>query len=71
MAGTARRDLALDLSFLGDGSYTLDAWEDGPNADRNGMDYRKTTRSVTRTTRVELHLAPGGGYAARIRRTTP
>jgi alpha-glucosidase len=71
MAGTARRDLALDLSFLGDGTYTLDAWEDGPNADRNGMDYRKTSRSVTRTTRVELHLAPGGGYAARIRRTTP
>jgi alpha-glucosidase len=71
MAGTARRDLTLDLSFLGDGAYTLDAWEDGPNADRNGMDYRKTSSAVTRTSRVALHLAPGGGYAARIRRTTP
>ncbi|AHG93159.1 Glycoside hydrolase 97 (plasmid) [Gemmatirosa kalamazoonensis] len=69
MTNDRARTLALDLSFLGDGPYTLDAWEDGPNADRDGTDYRKTSRSVTRGTRVELHLAPGGGYAARIRRT--
>jgi alpha-glucosidase len=65
------RTLALDLSFLGDGAYTMDAWADGANADRDGRDYNKSTRSVTRADRVELTLAPGGGYAARVRRTTP
>ncbi|MBV9879582.1 MAG: glycoside hydrolase family 97 protein [Gemmatirosa sp.] len=67
MSGTQARTLSLDLSFLGDGAYTMDAWEDGPNADRNGMDFRRTTRPVQRGQRVELHLAPGGGFAARIR----
>ena len=65
--GTART-LTLDLSFLGSGQFTLDSWADGINADRNASDYRKDSRSVTRTDRVEVRLAPGGGYAARIRR---
>jgi alpha-glucosidase len=69
MTDEERRTLTLDLSFLGDGAWTMDAWQDGPNADRDGRDYRRTTGSVTRGQRVELHLAPGGGYAARIRRT--
>ena len=64
--GTART-LTLDLSFLGEGRFTMDSWSDGINADRNASDYRKETRSVTRRDRVELKLAPGGGYAARIR----
>jgi alpha-glucosidase len=65
--GTART-LTLDLSFLGAGSFTMDAWVDGINADRNGMDYRKESRPVTAADKVELKLAPGGGFAARIRR---
>ena len=68
MTDGERRTLTLDLSFLGDGAYALDAWADGPNADRDGRDYRRETRAVTRGERIELHLAPGGGYAARIRR---
>jgi alpha-glucosidase len=71
MTNDSARTLPLDLSFLGDGTYTLDAWADGPNAARNGMDYVKQTQSVTRDSRLELHLAPGGGWAARIRKTTP
>ena len=65
--GTART-LTLDLSFLGAGSYRMDAWVDGVNADRNGTDYRRESRSVTAADKVELKLAPGGGFAARIRR---
>jgi alpha-glucosidase len=65
--GTART-LTLDLSFLGSGNYTLDSWSDGINADRNASDYRKEARTVTRADRIEVKLAPGGGYVARIRR---
>jgi len=56
------------LSFLPDGNYTLEAYEDGVNADRNASDYRKTTQPVTRATKMKIHLAPGGGFAARIHR---
>jgi alpha-glucosidase len=66
--GTART-LTLDLSFLGAGRFTMDSWSDGINADRNGMDYRRETKAVAHGDRTELKLAPGGGFAARIRPT--
>jgi len=68
MTNSAARVLTLDLGFLGDGAWTLESWADGPNADRNGMDYVRSSRSVRRGDRVELRLAPGGGYAAVLRR---
>ena len=67
MTNDAARTLTLDLSFLGNGRYTMDSWNDGINADRNASDYRKESRVVTRADHVELKLAPGGGYAARLR----
>jgi alpha-glucosidase len=60
--------LTLDLSFLGAGRWTMDAWSDGPNADRNGTDYKKERRSVTSADKITLMLAPGGGFAARLTR---
>ena len=68
MTNTSARTLTLDLSFLGAGRWTMDAWSDGINADRNGMDFRKETRAVSASDKVTLTLAPGGGFAARIRR---
>ena len=61
------RDLEIDLSFLPAGSYQMTAFEDGVNANRYASDYRKTTRAVDSATHLTLHLAPGGGWAARIR----
>jgi alpha-glucosidase len=60
------RDLALDLSFLPEGAFELDAFADGVNADRWGGDYRRSKTRVDRTTRLSVHLAPGGGWAARL-----
>ena len=60
------RDLEVDFSFLSAGNFTLDSYEDGVNADRNASDYKKTTRQVSKTTKFKIHLAPGGGWAARI-----
>ncbi|OLE62690.1 MAG: alpha-glucosidase [Bacteroidetes bacterium 13_1_20CM_4_60_6] len=60
------RDLNVDFSFLPDGNFTLDQYQDGVNADRDANDYRKTTTQVSRTTKLKIHLAPGGGWAARI-----
>ena len=60
------RDLTIDLSFLGDGDYEMTVYRDGINADRAAMDYVKETVSVPASRKVTVHMAPGGGYAARI-----
>jgi alpha-glucosidase len=66
MSNWDARDLEIDFSFLPAGSFTMDAYQDGVNADRMASDYRKTTSTVTKETKLKVHLAPGGGWAARI-----
>ena len=60
------RTLDIDFSFLPDGNFTMEAYQDGVNADRNATDYKKVTLQVTKTTKLKIELAPGGGWAARI-----
>ena len=60
------RDMELDLSFLEKGDYTLELFKDGINADRAARDYKKETIAVPADRKLKIHLAPGGGYAARI-----
>ncbi len=66
MTNWTPRDLEVDFSFLPDGNFTLDSYEDGVNADRNASDYKKTTRQVNQSTKLKIHLAPGGGWAGRV-----
>jgi alpha-glucosidase len=68
MNNGSARTLSLDLSFLPDGAWDLDEWADGPNADRNGMDFTRASRHVSRTEKIELRMAPGGGFVGRLRR---
>src|SRR5262252_9417547 len=51
------RAVDIDLSFLPDGAFMMDAYQDGVNADRNASDYRKATTSVNRMTKLKLQLA--------------
>lgn len=60
------RSLQIDLSFLPEGNFTMDAYQDGVNADRNASDYKKISMQVSRSTKLTLPLASGGGWAARI-----
>lgn len=62
------RELELDLSFLGDGSYTLELFKDGVNADRAAHDYKKEVIPVPASRKLKIKMAPGGGYAARIQK---
>ncbi|HXM59903.1 MAG TPA: glycoside hydrolase family 97 protein [Terriglobales bacterium] len=66
MTNWTPREIDIDLSFLPDGKYSMEAYQDGVNADRNGSDYRQIKSSVDKTTKLHLKLAPGGGWAARI-----
>lgn len=60
------RDLTLDLSFLGDGIYHATVFKDGINADREATDYTKEIIPVSARDPIAIHIAPGGGWAARI-----
>ena len=60
------RSLDIDLSFLPDGNFTMEAYQDGVNADRNASDYKRISMQVNKTMKLKLPLASGGGWAARI-----
>ena len=60
------RDCTIDLSFLGEGSYEAEIFSDGINADREATDYKKEVRTVTSGDKLNIHMAPGGGWTARI-----
>jgi len=66
MTDWTERELDVDLSFLPSGSFKMLSYEDGVNANRLGSDYQKNATNVTNATKLKPHLAPGGGWAARI-----
>ncbi len=66
MTNWTPRDLQVDFSFLPAGTFWLEAYQDGVNADRMASDYKKTKTQITRDTKLKISLAPGGGWAARI-----
>ena len=61
ITGHSGRKVTLDLGFLGEGSWDMELFEDGINAERHAEDYRKVTGSVGET--LEVKMAPGGGFA--------
>ena len=60
------RELELDFSFLPEGNFQMDAYQDGENADRLGSDYKLLRTQVNRNTKLKIKLAPGGGWAAHL-----
>lgn len=66
MTNWTARDLTIDFSFLPDGDYKINIWQDGINADRNANDFKMLTRTVSKKTKTSIHLAPGGGWVGII-----
>ena len=66
LTGWDERKVEIDLGFLGDGQWTVELFSDGVNVDRNAKDYRKSEFTAGRT--LNVNMAPGGGFAARIRK---
>ena len=60
------RDVEVDLSFLGDGEFNAEIFRDGINADRVGKDYKREVIRVSANKKLNLHMAPGGGFVVRI-----
>ena len=66
MTNWSPREMQIDFSFLPEGNFTLQAYQDGVNADRMGSDYKMVKSQVNRGTKLKISLAPGGGWAGRI-----
>ncbi len=66
MTDNESRSMELDFSFLGEGTYNMEIFEDGTNAHRNGNDYKRRTEQITKGDLLKIQMAPGGGWAARI-----
>jgi len=60
------RTLSLPLQMLGAGSWQAEIFKDGLNAHREPTDWARETATVTAATVLDIRLAPGGGWTARI-----
>ncbi len=62
------REIDVDCSFLPRGVvYEADVFVDGVNADRIGRDYRHEKAEVTGGGKMKVRMAPGGGFAVRLK----
>ena len=66
MTDWSAREMTLDLSFLPEGSYQVELYRDGANADRAASDYRKEIVDLPSDRKINIKMAPGGGWAAKI-----
>ena len=61
-------EMEITLDFLPEGkTFTLTSYEDGVNADRQAMHYKKNVKSVKKGDVVKIKMVRNGGYAAVIK----
>lgn len=60
------RNMELDLSFLGEGSFKGEVFRDGVNADRAARDYKKEIIDIPANKKLPISMAQGGGYVIKI-----
>lgn len=58
------RDITLDLGKLGLAGRNAEIFTDGANAHRNATDH--TTAEIILDNSMQIHLAPGGGFAIKV-----
>lgn len=66
MTNWNQRELTIDFSFLGEGSYEAEIFRDGINADRDATDYKREIITITKADKKTFQLMNGGGLAMRI-----
>lgn len=60
------RQLELDLSFLPEGEYKVEIFQDGVNADKAASDYKRYETTMPADRKLKAGMAPGGGWVAKI-----
>jgi len=57
------REIAVDLAFLGKGTYSVEIFKDGINANKDATDYKREMVKVTSADNLKINMANGGGFA--------
>lgn len=66
MTNWSARKLDVPLSFLGAGQYRAEIYADAPDADRSPKNVSIQRKTMDRTARLPIEMAPGGGCAVRF-----
>ncbi|HEX2968155.1 MAG TPA: glycoside hydrolase family 97 protein [Bacteroidales bacterium] len=66
MTDWTERTIDIDFSFLPAGNYNVKIYQDGINADSYAGDYKIIDSTIKSGGRLRVHMAPGGGWAARL-----
>lgn len=67
MTNNTERQLEISIDFLNAGtSYKMTSFEDGINAGRQAMDYRRKESHVKSGDKIQIKMARNGGFAAVI-----
>lgn len=68
MCDWSPRELSVELPFLEIGNYQATLLEDGVNADRYASDYKLSKRKVSKSDKIPVKMAPGGGFIMRLQK---
>ena len=68
MTDWTARTLTLDTFFLGTGDWTAEIYADASDAATRPEHYEKLVRTIPAGAKLDVALAPGGGWAARFTR---
>lgn len=60
------RELEINLSFLKEGTFRMEVFKDGINADRFAEDYILKILEVNKSSKISVQMAAGGGWTAII-----
>ncbi len=60
------RSFDLDMSFLGEGEFSMINFEDGINAENYASDYTRSERNISSSELLSIRMASGGGWVAKI-----
>ncbi len=66
MTNWTPRTLMVELPFENNSEYMVESFADGINADNHAQDYLHLTKMPLKDNMIEIKMAPGGGWVARI-----
>ena len=68
MTNSVSRTIDLSFDFLPQGKeFTLTSFEDGINADRQALDYKKKTISINSNTKLTIYMEHNGGWVGSLK----
>ncbi|MBN2572066.1 MAG: glycoside hydrolase family 97 catalytic domain-containing protein, partial [Ignavibacteriales bacterium] len=66
MTNSTSRTLELDFSFLDEGDYQIEIFQDGLNIEKNASDYQKIVKQISKNDKMNISMYIGGGFAGKI-----